>query len=938
MIAGTAFVWPGSQADADVPSKITLRIRAAQQKRAEQAAEANGSDGEKVSGAKIVATFVTPASDLIFGPFLPNFMSMAIGAVLAALVILVTGSIHQGLPENPVPIFILLVVVLGGVGIYRLQAGISALLASVVAILGATILCTPLIVSGAVPPGIISAIINHDTALYACSALAAIFLGLGFVKALVQRNANIRLTQVLSTVFIGTQIVVIALAYFAVGNFTRDWTFGLMTIIAGLFCVTIAEILHRRSEAVEASATNPIIGTYIVGSALNFIFAIHAVANGITTTLLVAALGFAYLLAKRLRPWTILPWIMGLADVVVMARIGWNPSIVSADALSTTPFFNALLPGYGIPTLLTALAAYDVRKGASESVRNFLQALASLGVLLTIAILVRHAMNGGVLDSTTPTLAEQSIYTLLAIGASAVMMTLDIKSPTPVFRWGSMAIGVVSILSIGLAHLLRLNPVFTGENTGSWPIVDLLLIGYLLPALAALGLAYYAEGKRPSWYRYLIEATGYILLFVWVPLELRHLFNGPILSSPAPIKAAEVFLWPLCWLGLSFALLAIGKYLSGKSAEHGPIAWYFPTFAMSLQKASLGFAGMAVLSLIFANLLYLNPYFSGESTGASAVFNLILLGYFVPAVLVWLRALIGRRGGENFFAFMGFYVFGIVLMFTYVTLVVRRAWQGEFIGSWNGFLQGETYTYSVVWLSLSLVLLAISRYLMGRETEPKQYSWYSLSFAMSLQRVSLGFAGITLLALIFANLTYKNPYFSGESTGKLAVFNLILLGYFAPAVLLWLRALAGRRSREHTLVFMGLSVSGLVLMFSYVTLTVRRAWQGEFIPSWNGFLQGETYTYSVVWLIFGVLLLVLGSRLNAISLRLASAAIVLLTVGKVFLFDMSNLEGILRALSFIGLGLVLIAIGMFYQRVLGNLALPKTGGAGTSDSDRDQSV
>ncbi|MGD9866845.1 MAG: DUF2339 domain-containing protein, partial [Hyphomicrobiales bacterium] len=43
-------------------------------------------------------------------------------------------------------------------------------------------------------------------------------------------------------------------------------------------------------------------------------------------------------------------------------------------------------------------------------------------------------------------------------------------------------------------------------------------------------------------------------------------------------------------------------------------------------------------------------------------------------------------------------------------------------------------------------------------------------------------------------------------------------------------------------------------------------------------------------------------------------AVILLTVAKVFLSDMDNLEGILRALSFIGLGAVLIAVGYFYQR------------------------
>ncbi len=41
-----------------------------------------------------------------------------------------------------------------------------------------------------------------------------------------------------------------------------------------------------------------------------------------------------------------------------------------------------------------------------------------------------------------------------------------------------------------------------------------------------------------------------------------------------------------------------------------------------------------------------------------------------------------------------------------------------------------------------------------------------------------------------------------------------------------------------------------------------------------------------------------------------------LTVLKVFLIDMSDLTGIYRALSFLGLGVVLIGIGWFYQLLL----------------------
>ena len=56
--------------------------------------------------------------------------------------------------------------------------------------------------------------------------------------------------------------------------------------------------------------------------------------------------------------------------------------------------------------------------------------------------------------------------------------------------------------------------------------------------------------------------------------------------------------------------------------------------------------------------------------------------------------------------------------------------------------------------------------------------------------------------------------------------------------------------------------------------------------------------------------------MRAQSVRLASAAVVTLTVLKVFFVDMADLTGIYQALSFLGLGGVLIGIGWFYQRLL----------------------
>jgi len=101
----------------------------------------------------------------------------------------------------------------------------------------------------------------------------------------------------------------------------------------------------------------------------------------------------------------------------------------------------------------------------------------------------------------------------------------------------------------------------------------------------------------------------------------------------------------------------------------------------------------------------------------------------------------------------------------------------------------------------------------------------------------------------------------------------------------------------------------------HLSLEVARAYQGP-VLSFGPVSPAEQYTYSAVWLAFGVVLLLIGIALGSKPARLASAAVLLLTVAKVFFVDMDALTGVWRALSFIGLGLVLVGIGYLYQRLL----------------------
>jgi uncharacterized membrane protein len=174
-------------------------------------------------------------------------------------------------------------------------------------------------------------------------------------------------------------------------------------------------------------------------------------------------------------------------------------------------------------------------------------------------------------------------------------------------------------------------------------------------------------------------------------------------------------------------------------------------------------------------------------------------------------------------------------------------------------------------------------------------------------------AALTLGGIVLGLWMTRNPLFTGEPVGG-PFFNLVLLGYGIPAGLAIALAMQTRGLRPQPYRIVA-AAAAVLLMLSYLTLQVTRVYHGP-VLSLGPTTDAEQYTYSVVWLAYGVALLMFGIVFRSQPARLASAAITLLTVAKVFFVDMSGLTGVFRALSFIGLGLVLVGIGWLYQRLL----------------------
>lgn len=76
----------------------------------------------------------------------------------------------------------------------------------------------------------------------------------------------------------------------------------------------------------------------------------------------------------------------------------------------------------------------------------------------------------------------------------------------------------------------------------------------------------------------------------------------------------------------------------------------------------------------------------------------------------------------------------------------------------------------------------------------------------------------------------------------------------------------------------------------------------------------EKLVLSIAWALYAVLLLVLGVRLGVGSLRWASLALLMVTIGKIFLYDVGELSDLYRVGALLGLALSLIAVSLVYQR------------------------
>ena len=628
---------------------------------------------------------------------------------------------------------------------------------------------------------------------------------------------------------------------------------------------------------------------------------------------LVAVAAAAYALA-RMRRW------LWLASAVVAGAVAWGIVLLApAGGAASGAWAAALLvhvaAQLGLAALFTAvephLATADAEARPDWIAGLALAGLTALAVLAldatrsqepwTTFAVAALAILGATAWRSAPAASAAPLAGVLALAGIAVWPSLSLP-PDPsllapalegVLRLPEnvasfLAFAALSTLAIAALATLRLwrGSALPLSTAGFYTLAG------VVPPLLALVLAYLrvTQFDRSISFALLavvLAAAFYLVAdrFARTPAEARTPATGLAVGAFASGVAAA--------MALGFVMALDRGYLTVAFAA---AAFTTAVFAVVDRIPLLRYVVVAIGLVVLGRLAW-DPRVMGADVGSWPIFNWLLLGYGVPALAFLGAARILRREADDLAA-RTCDALGVLFAALLVFFQIRHALNGgDPLSARSGHV--EQGLFALMSLGFAGVLMRMD---LGRSNPVFRAA--SLIFGVVAAGVTLAGLGV-----------FENPLFTSEAVRGRVIFSSLLIAYLLPGIAAVVVARVARGVRPAWYV-RGAAVLALLLVFGYVTLAVRHAFQGERLSNWRGAEAPEVWSYSVAWLALGLAFLGYGLVRASIEARLASAALVVLSVLKVFLYDLTGIGGFWRAFSVICLGAVLIGIGLVYQRLV----------------------
>jgi uncharacterized membrane protein len=416
------------------------------------------------------------------------------------------------------------------------------------------------------------------------AAFAALFGGVGFLAQ--GRFERPQVPLLWAATAVGAPIAILIALYYRIYGFERSIPFaGLALLLAALYAVATELTSQRPPRPGVASASALFAVGTVAGLALALTLALEK--GWLTVALALMVPGIAYISMHR--PLPLLRWLAAAIAVLVLLRIGWEPRIVGND-VGTTPIFNWLLYGYGVPALSFWLAGHLLRQRADDVPSRMVDALAILFTVLLAVLEIRHYINSGDVFRPASGLNEVALQVSVGLAMAIGLERLRGRTNNIVHNVAAIIVAALTLCAIVFGLVLSQNPLFTGQPVGG-RVFNLVLLGYGLPAVLAIILALTVRTTRPMPYRAVAAVTAVALSILYLSLEIRRLYHGPVLTA-GPTTDAEQYTYSAVWLAYGVVLLLVGILLRSQPARLASAAVVILTIAKVFLYDMAGLTGI----------------------------------------------------------------------------------------------------------------------------------------------------------------------------------------------------------------------------------------------------------------------------------------------------------------------------------------------------------
>ncbi|MEI8610348.1 DUF2339 domain-containing protein [Enterovibrio sp. Hal110] len=435
------------------------------------------------------------------------------------------------------------------------------------------------------------------------------------------------------------------------------------------------------------------------------------------------------------------------------------------------------------------------------------------------------------------------------------------------------------LMCLGVSTMLVALRTVAQYLGGDRSLPSRILLIVLAPAMTVLTLGYvdaYMPEQLVFWSMFTALVAG---LYVQIGLRLSAL-TADVSACVHGMVLALSFVW-FDDATLTFAISAQVAVMA-LQAQYGifrPAYWAIKV-AMSLLVVRL-------------TLLLFIPDWQPQDGGD---WSWVLLSYLPSlALLAYARVVLRNTQSDIASWFEG--------AFLHVFLVALFTQTNYWLTGSYGYVTDIDFTSSIVYANQALVMALV-------------YGYRS-QFADKLSLVYRGYGYLLLMAFVAFEVllnTLESPLIHDHvSASEWPVFNMLTLGWLMPAAVLF-GAYFYRLSklRIPVRIYAG---SGLALAGIWLGMSIRHFWQPSSMTIFHSTSMAELFSYSVAGLVVGGSLTWVGVTRQALHVQRVGLVLLALVAVKVFLWDVSSLDGFWRAISFLGLGASLIGLGWLFQKL-----------------------